>query len=312
MPLVFLLGAAGWQLLPTHWAVRLETRRFFFILATIPLGLLLGALLGGPLERWFFGGDLKAWLAWEGTPGEPSPFADATGGWLLLCLPLSGLVVSFLSTRLLNPHMRQMSAVWDRRKFALVDGAKLGVSLALTLALAWMLSALLSALGFDPRGSYVDTFVQRNALIVGFVMGFAIIPIIYTISEDALSGVPEHLRAASLGAGATQWQTAIRIILPTAMSGIFSALMVGFGRAVGETMIVLMAAGNTPVRDWNIFSGFRTLSANIAVEMPEAVKDSTHYRTLFLAALVLFALTFVVNTVAELVRLRVRKRAYEL
>jgi phosphate transport system permease protein len=154
--------------------------------------------------------------------------------------------------------------------------------------------------------------VQRNALVVGFVMGFAVIPIVYTIAEDALSAVPEHLRAASLGAGATQWQTAVRIILPTAMSGIFSAVMVGLGRAVGETMIVLMAAGNTPVLELNPFNGFRTLSANIAVELPEAVRDSTHYRMLYLAALVLFAFTFLLNTVAELVRQRFRKRAYQL
>ncbi|MEO1087643.1 MAG: ABC transporter permease subunit, partial [Acidobacteriota bacterium] len=154
--------------------------------------------------------------------------------------------------------------------------------------------------------------VQRNAMIVGFVMGFAIIPIIYTISEDALSTVPEHLRSASLGAGATPWQTATRIIIPTAMSGLFSAMMVGLGRAVGETMIVLMAAGNTPVMEWNIFEGFRTLSANIAVELPEAVRGDTHYRTLFLAALVLFMMTFVVNTIAESIRQRFRKRAYQL
>ena len=96
------------------------------------------------------------------------------------------------------------------------------------------------------------------------------------------------------------------------MSGLFSAVMVGLGRAVGETMIVLMAGGNTSVEDWNMFNGFRTLSANIAVELPEAVRNSTHYRTLFLAALTLFVLTFIVNTVAELVRLRFRKRAYQL
>ncbi|MGH7135435.1 MAG: ABC transporter permease subunit, partial [Pirellulales bacterium] len=134
----------------------------------------------------------------------------------------------------------------------------------------------------------------------------------YTIAEDALSSVPAHLRSASLGAGATPWQTAMRIIIPTAMSGLFSAVMIGLGRAVGETMIVLMAAGNTPVLDWNVFNGFRTLSGNIAEELPEAVKDSTHYRTLFLAALVLFLLTFVLNTVAEQVRQRFRKRAFQL
>ena len=86
----------------------------------------------------------------------------------------------------------------------------------------------------------------------------------------------------------------------------------GLGRAVGETMIVVMAAGNTPIIDWNIFSGLRALSANIAVELPEAVKDGTLYRMLFLAALALFIMTFVLNTMAELVRLRFRKRAAQL
>jgi phosphate transport system permease protein len=143
-------------------------------------------------------------------------------------------------------------------------------------------------------------------------MGFAIIPIVYTISEDSLSTVPAHLRSASLAAGATRLQTTIRVVVPTAMSGLFSAMMIGLGRAVGETMIVLMAAGNTAVTDWNIFNGFRTLSANIAVELPEAVRDSTHYRTLFLTALTLLLLTFIINTIAELVRLRFRKRAVQL
>ena len=175
-----------------------------------------------------------------------------------------------------------------------------------------LVAALLTGMGFDPRGTFVGTYVSRNALIVGFVMGFAIIPIIYTLAEDALSSVPEHLRSASLGCGATQWQTATQIIVPTAMSGLFSAVMIGLGRAVGETMIVLMAAGNAPVLDMNVFSGFKTLSANIAVELPEAVRDSTHYRVLFLAGLTLFAMTFVLNTGAEIVRQRFRKRAYQL
>ena len=143
-------------------------------------------------------------------------------------------------------------------------------------------------------------------------MGFAVIPIIFTIADDALTAVPQSLRAGSLGAGATTWQTAIRVVVPTAMSGLFSAVMIGLGRAVGETMIVLMAAGNTPIMEWNIFNGFRTLSANIAVELPEAVIGSTHYRMLFVAALLLFAVTFVINTVAEAVRIRFRKRAFQL
>jgi phosphate transport system permease protein len=160
----------------------------------------------------------------------------------------------------------------------------------------WLLSAL--GLGYD----------QRNCLVVGVAMGFAVIPIVFTIAEDSLANVPQHLRAGSLALGATRWQTALRIVLPTASPGIFSAVMIGFGRAVGETMIVLMATGNTPVMDWNIFSGFRALSANVAVELPEAPEGGTLFRVLFLAALLLFALTFVVNTVAEVVRLRLRRR----
>jgi phosphate transport system permease protein len=159
---------------------------------------------------------------------------------------------------------------------------------------------LLSTLGI--------TYDQRNSLVVGIAMGFAVIPIIFTIAEDSLANVPQHLRAGSLALGATRWQTALRVVLPTASPGIFSAVMIGFGRAVGETMIVLMATGNTPVMEWSIFNGFRALSANIAVELPEAPVGHTHYRVLFLAALLLFCLTFAVNTVAELIRLRLRRR----
>ncbi|UCE90620.1 MAG: ABC transporter permease subunit [Pseudomonadota bacterium] len=151
-------------------------------------------------------------------------------------------------------------------------------------------------------------FDQRNSIVVGLAMGFAVIPTIFSITEDAIFAVPKHLVNGSLALGATPWQTMIRVVLLTASPGIFSAVMIGLGRAVGETMIVLMATGNTPVMDFSIFQGMRTLSANIAVEMPESEVDSTHYRVLFLAGLVLFAFTFAVNTVAELVRQRLRRR----
>ena len=179
---------------------------------------------------------------------------------------------------------------------------------------AFTLGGLVEArlLGGDYRGWLLGalglTYDQRNSLVVGVAMGFAVIPIIFTIAEDSLANVPQHLRAGSLALGATRWQTALRIVLPTASPGIFSAIMIGFGRAVGETMIVLMATGNTPVMDGNIFSGFRALSANIAVELPEAPESGTLFRVLFLAAFLLFCLTFAVNTVAELVRLRLRRR----
>lgn len=153
---------------------------------------------------------------------------------------------------------------------------------------------------------------QRNMLVVGFAMGFTVIPIIFTISEDALSSVPRSLSAGSLALGANRWQTATRIVLPSASAGIFSAVMIGFGRAVGETMIVLMATGNTPVMDWSFFNGFRALSANIAVELPEAPHGGTLYRVLFLAAILLFIFTFCLNTLAEILRRRLRKKYGQL
>ncbi len=149
---------------------------------------------------------------------------------------------------------------------------------------------------------------QRNALIVGFAMGFAIVPIIFSISEESLSNVPRHLIAGSLALGATRWQTLVKLVLVSASPGIFSALMIGFGRAIGETMIVLMATGNTPIMDWSLFNGFRTLSANIAVEIPEAPHGGTLYRILFLAAVLLFVFTFLINTVAEVIRQRLRTK----
>ncbi len=149
---------------------------------------------------------------------------------------------------------------------------------------------------------------QRNALVIAFAMGMAVIPTIFSLSEDSLSNVPPHLIAGSLALGATPWQTLTKLVIISASPGVFSALMIGLGRVVGETMIVLMATGNTPVMDMNLFNGFRTLSANIAVEMPEAPHGGTLYRLLFLAGLLLFVFTSIVNTVAEIVRQRLRAR----
>jgi phosphate transport system permease protein len=308
VPVALLAGAHLWQGLPRAWTLRVRGSKLIVIGLAVLAGLAVAAVAGRSVERVLFAGDIKRWL--DGQIGS------GWGGWVFLLLPLAALAAAWISHRWIDPWLRHRLSDAGRSRAAGAEALKFALGLVLALALAAGLAAALTAAGFDPRGDrihhFMGTYVQRNALIVGFIMGFAVIPIIYTIAEDALSAVPEHLRAASLGAGATPWQTAVRVIIPTAMSGLFSAAMIGLGRAVGETMIVLMAAGNTPVMQMNLFNGFRTLSANIAVELPEAPVHGTHYRVLFLAALSLFAMTFVVNTVAETVRQRFRKRAFKL
>ncbi|MFM8985995.1 MAG: ABC transporter permease subunit, partial [Planctomycetia bacterium] len=210
------------------------------------------------------------------------------------------------------PWLRRVSVGWGRERAGLVSLAVFLAGAVAAVGLALVAATFLDALRLDARGGLLGSYVQRNAMVVAFGMSFAIIPLVFTIADDALASVPDHLRSASLGAGATPWQTAIRVMLPAATSGIFSAVMIGLGRAVGETMVVLMAAGNTPIVDWNLFNGFQTLSAAIATELPEAARGSAHYRVLFLAALVLFAITFVLNTAAEIIRERFRRRSHEL
>ncbi|MBI3775416.1 MAG: ABC transporter permease subunit [Gammaproteobacteria bacterium] len=197
------------------------------------------------------------------------------------------------------------------------DGWYAAVLIPLIIALTWAALAFSPTMelwwfGGDMRLWLADelgiAFDQRNSLIIGIAMGFAVTPTIFTIAEDALFSVPRQLINGSLALGATAWQTLWRVVLLTASPGIFSGVMIGLGRAIGETMIVLMATGNTPVMDFSVFSGMRTLSANIAVEMPEAELASTHYRLLFLAALVLFLVTFLFNTAAETVRQRLRRK----
>ncbi len=303
---VSLVGAAYlWQLLPGAAALRLQgVPKFLLMLVPVAAGLW-GAVAAGPaFERFFFEGDFKLWAA--GKMGGAAPFL------FLLLMPLGMVFASLLASRFLKNRSGQHRRTEGRLRAGILSLARGSGVFLLGGAGAYGAAMLLESLGVDARGGLMGTYVQRNTLVVGFAMGFAVIPIVYTLAEDALSAVPEHLRAASLSCGATLWQTAVWVVVPTAMSGLFSAVMIGMGRAVGETMIVVMATGNTPIMDWNVFNGLRALSANIAVELPEAVKDGTLYRVLFLSGLVLFAMTFVINTLAEVIRQRFRKRAMQL
>ncbi len=238
-----------------------------------------------------------------------APFVDNNLAGTLVALFM--LPFSFLIT----------AWIWHRLPHSLTDRVGPGWEAALLIPVVILVVWVAFALGHPLEAALFDgdmprwvsnelgwTYEQRNSLVVGIAMGFAAIPIIFSIAEDAVFSVPKHLTSGSLALGATPWQTLFNVVLLTASPGIFSAIMVGFGRAIGETMIVLMATGNTAVMDFSIFTGFRTLSANIGVEMPEAAVGSTHYLLLFFSALVLFVFTFFINTLAELVRQRLREK----
>lgn len=225
---------------------------------------------------------------------------------LLLILPLGVVLFSYLWSRLPS-----------RYRHVIPEGWQVTLLIPVVLLVSWFALAISSPLENWLFGGDMPMWLsrelginydQRNSIVVGLAMGFAVIPTIFSIAEDAIFAVPRHLTNGSLALGATPWQTLVRVVLLTASPGIFSAVMIGMGRAVGETMIVLMATGNTPVLDMSLFQGMRTLSANIAVEMPESELNSTHYRILFLAGLVLFLFTFLFNTMAEIIRQRLRSK----
>ncbi len=304
-PVSLILSAFLWQLMPPPIAVRLQgLPKFLLIFITAAVAIYLSFMLGPSIEDIFFQGSFITWTS--GSTGSPKPIL------FFLTLPLSAFFINWAISYRFGSELNRFILSKPMPYSALIDLSRWLTVGGLTVITSLVAAYFLELIGFDPRESFMGTYVQRNTMIVGFAMGFAVIPIIYTLAEDALNSVPEHLRSASLGCGATPWQTAAWIILPTAISGIFSAIMIGMGRAVGETMIVVMSAGNTPLIDWNIFNGLRSLSANIAVELPEAPKDGTLYRVLFLTGLVLFSMTFVINTIAELVRIHFRKKAKQL
>jgi phosphate transport system permease protein len=147
--------------------------------------------------------------------------------------------------------------------------------------------------------SITGSVTRLNALNAGLALGLAIIPVVYSVSEDALRAVPQSLREASLALGCNSWKTAIHAVLPAASSGIFAAIVLGFGRAIGETMIVLMASGNAALVSWNVLDTTRTMSATIAAEMGEVVVGGDHYRVLFLIGVILFIFTLLLNVIAR-------------
>lgn len=166
-------------------------------------------------------------------------------------------------------------------------------------ALIVLASWLQAAFGFTFR---------LNAITAGLALGFALVPIVYTISEDGLSAVPRAFREASYALGASNFQTAWQVVLPAAAPAVFASFVLAFGRAVGETMILLMAGGNAAIMSFSLLVPLRTLSATIAAEMGEVVVGSAHYSILFFMGTLLFAITFVSNTAGQWVIRRMQRR----
>jgi len=150
--------------------------------------------------------------------------------------------------------------------------------------------------------------MRLNAFNAGVALSFTIIPVIYSIAEDALNSVPRSLKEASLALGANRWQTAFRVSLSVAMPGVLAGIILGLGRAVGETMIVLMASGNASMLSANIFDSVRTMSATIAAELGEVVHGSAHYNVLFFIGASLFIFTLIINSLAQLVVGRLQRK----
>jgi phosphate transport system permease protein len=149
---------------------------------------------------------------------------------------------------------------------------------------------------------------RLNVIVAGAALSLAVIPIIYTISEDALSAVPRGFRQAAFALGASPWQAAWKVVLPAALPGVVASVVLGFGRAVGETMIVLMASGNAAITSWSFSEPVRTLSATIAAELAEVVYGSPHYHVLFFIGTLLFAVTLVLNWTGTVMVNRLRRR----
>jgi len=152
-------------------------------------------------------------------------------------------------------------------------------------------------------------FTSRlNAVVAGVALALTIVPVVFTVSEDALTAVPRAFREASLALGATRWETAWRVVLPAAAPGVLAAVVLGFGRAIGETMIVLMASGNAATTTWSLGDSVRTLPATIAAEMGEVVFGGGHYAVLFMIGIELFLFTFVLNSLASVAVRRLVRR----
>lgn len=245
-------------------------------------------------------GDIATTYVWQPVSEEPkysfwpliAGTLKATAVALLFALPLA-LGAALFTSEFAPPALREVVKPVIEL-LAGIPSVVLGF-----FALIVMATFFQNAFGLDYR---------LNTWNAGFALGLAVIPIVYTVAEDALSAVPQSFRAGSIALGATPWQTARRVVLPAAFPGLFAASVLGFGRAIGETMIVLMASGNAAILSWNPGLPFRSLSATVAAELGEVVNGSPHYHVLFFIGVLLFVFTFLINLAGQVWVHRLQKR----
>lgn len=220
----------------------------------------------------------------------------------IVSLPILLVTAALLQSRLANIFEDKFDRRWEILVIVLAV-VLLGL-FCFSLSDVWRFMLF----GAPESGEQSDTIlnISKTTIVVAIALGVAISPSIYSLAEDALFEVPDSIKQASFALGATRLQTLRRVIIAVAMPSILSAVMLGFGRAFGETMIVLMVTGNTPISDWDILEGLRSMTANLAIELQESSVNSSHFNILFLTASILFIFTFIVNTAAEILRNRLR------
>jgi len=211
---------------------------------------------------------------------------------LLVAVPLA-LGAAIYVSQLANPRLKE----WLKPSIELLAGIP-SVVLGF-FALIVMASFLQGAFRYESR---------LNAVVAGIALGLAVIPVVFSIAEDALTSVPRSYTQAALALGSSKWEAAWKIVVPAAIPGIFAAVVLGFGRAIGETMVVLMASGNASIMSASIVDSIRTITATIAAELAEAVFGGHHYRILFMLGAVLFVITFMSNFVGDLVIHRLKAK----
>lgn len=237
-----------------------------------------------------------------------APFAERSLVSLLgtiICLPAIVLLMAAMHGYLKETH------VYDgKQRFYLLAASLLFLSLlaGVFLFLSWSQIVMFSDESNTALTHLGDYAISKTTVVVALALGVAVAPTIYSLVDDALFEVPDGVKHASFALGATELQTLVKVVLVVALPSIISAIMLGLGRAFGETMIVLMVTGNTPIADWDLLSGLRSLTSNLTIELQESSVDSAHYHILFLTAVILFAFTFMINTIASLLKRRLQSK----